>query len=60
MSGFRISPLQSRTAGNLKGFGFTIDFSHSSSTQAPRPKADEESRDANPLGVTGIYGGSCR
>jgi len=42
MSGFRISPLQPRIAGSLKGFGFTIEFSHSSAE--PLPAADEESR----------------
>ncbi len=46
MSGFRISPLQPRTAGNLKGFGFTIEFSHSSTVHQAPLSVDEKSRDA--------------
>lgn len=46
MSGFRISPLQPRTAGSLKGFGFTIEFPNSSTVPQAPLSVDEKSRDA--------------
>jgi len=54
MTGFRITPLEHRRAGNLRGFGFTIEFPFSSSPLSSQA-ADEKSRDANPLGFTAPY-----
>ncbi|MBV2144213.1 DUF2312 domain-containing protein [Falsochrobactrum sp. TDYN1] len=39
------------------GAGVINEYPNSSATQASRPKADEESRDANPLGVTAPLSG---
>lgn len=54
MTGFRITPLEPRRAGNLRGFGFTIEFPLSSALP-PKPSADEESRAASSPGGAAPY-----